>query len=200
MACYAERMVAPARARFSYEDYVELEETSSIKHEFLDGVVYAMSGGTPDHAAICATVIRLLGTALDGRRCRVFTADLRVRVVETGLATYPDASVACSRLELDPEDERRHTVVNPILLVEVLSPSTEDYDRGDKLAHYKRIPSLKEVMLVAHDDRRVDLWRRTGRGWTQVVFREGQSVELESLGCTLSVDAIYFDPLSEPSE
>ncbi len=191
-------MVGPARARFSYEDYLELEESSPVKHEFLDGVVYAMSGGTPDHAAVAAAVIGLLTGSLRGRSCRVFTADLRIRVVETGLGTYPDASVVCGRLELDPDDEKRHTVVNPTLLVEVLSPSTEDYDRGDKLAHYKRIPSLREVMLVAHDDRRVDLWRRTERGWTQLVFREGQAVELESLGCALSVEAIYFDPLAEP--
>jgi Uma2 family endonuclease len=192
-------MVAPARARFSYEEYLDVEETSSIKHEFLDGVVYAMSGGTPDHAAVAASVIGLVAAQLAGRRCRVFTSDLRIRVKETGLATYPDASVVCGRVELDPEDKKQHTVVNPTVLVEVLSPSTEDYDRGDKLAHYKRIASLREVMLVAHDDRRVDLWRRTDRGWTQLVFREGQAVELESLGCTLSVDAIYFDPLAETS-
>lgn len=184
-------MIEPARARFTYAEYLDVEETSIVRHEFLDGVVYAMAGGSPEHAAVQASVIRRLGNALDGRPCRVFTSDLRIRVVDTGLATYPDASVVCGPLELDPEDAKGHTATNPTLLVEVLSPSTEKYDRGDKLAHYKRIPSLREVMLVAHDDRRVDLWRRTTRGWTQVVFHEGQSVQLESRGCSLSVDEIY---------
>lgn len=189
-------MIAPARARFTYAEYLEIEETGTVRHEFLDGVVYAMAGGSPDHAGVQANVIRHLGNALEGRPCRVFTTDLRIRVVATGLATYPDASVVCGRLELDPEDEKGHTAVNPTLLVEVLSPSTESYDRGDKLEHYKRIPSLREVMLVAYDDRRVDLWRRTDGGWTQLVFHEGQHVRLESVDCTMPVDTLYHDPLA----
>ncbi len=184
-------MIESARAGFTYADYLDVEEASVVKHEFLEGVVYAMAGGSPEPAAIQANVIRHLGNALEGGPCRVYTGDLRIRVVETGLATYPDASVICGSLELDPEDAKGHTGTNPSLLVEVLSPSTEKYDRGDKLAHYKRIPSLREVMLVAHDDRRVDLWRRTTRGWTQLVFHEGQHVQLESLGCTVAVDEIY---------
>jgi len=104
---------------------VELEEGSVIKHEFLDGVVYAMAGGSPAHAGIAASVIRLLGNALARRRCRVFTSDLRVRVEQTGLATYPDASVVSGELRLDPLDAKGHTVLNPTVVVEVLSPSTE---------------------------------------------------------------------------
>jgi len=184
-----------ARSRFTFDEYARLEEEGTIKHEFLDGVVYAMAGGSPDHAAIAANIIRLLGNALDGRPCRVFTTDLRVRVVETGLGTYPDASVICGTLELDPHDTKGHTAVNPVLLVEVLSPTTEDYDRGEKLGHYKRIPSLREVMLVAHDERRVDLWRRTDTGWTQLAVPEGEVVRLRSVDCELAVDAIYRDPL-----
>lgn len=189
-------MTQLARKHFTFAEYVRLEAMSTVKHEFLDGVVYAMAGGSPDHAAVAANVIRLLGNALEGRPCRVYTSDLRVRVLETGLGTYPDASVVCDRIELDPDDEKGHTAVNPTLLVEVSSPSTEDYDRGEKLAHYKRIPSLREVMFVAHDERRIDLWRRTERGWTQLTFSDGRAVELESVGCELSVDAVYRDPLA----
>lgn len=185
-----------ARSRFTFPEYVELEETSSIRHEYLDGVVYAMAGGSPDHAAVAANVIRLLGNALEGRRCRVYIADLRVRVVETGLGTYPDASVICDRFEADPEDPRGHTAINPTVLVEVLSPSTEDYDRGEKLDHYRRIPSVREVLLVAHDARRVELWRRGPGGWTHASFEHDEDVTLESLGCVISVADVYRDPLA----
>jgi Uma2 family endonuclease len=189
-------MAEAARSLFTYHEYLDVEQASPIRHEFLGGVVYAMAGGSPEHAGIAANVIRLLGNALGARPCRVFTTDLRVRCVETGLATYPDLSVVCGSVELDPEDPRGHTATNPSLLVEVLSPSTEAYDRGDKLSHYKRIPSVREVALVAHDDRRVDLWRRTDRGWTQLVFREGDALTLESIGCVIPVADVYFDALA----
>ncbi|MEX1362130.1 MAG: Uma2 family endonuclease [Nannocystaceae bacterium] len=190
-------MPLQARQPFDFDEYIEREESDSLKHEFLDGSVWAMAGGSPRHAAIASRIGRLVGRALDGHRCEVFSSDLRVRVTETGLATYPDLSVICDRIELDPEDRHGHTATNPTLLVEVLSPSTEAYDRGEKLAHYKRIAALREVMLVAHDERRIDLWRRTPHGWTQLSFRAGEQVVLESLhGIEISVDDVYFDPLA----
>lgn len=183
------------RAVFSFEDYVRLEADSSVKHEFLDGVVYAISGGSPEHAAIAANVIRLLGDALAGKPCRVFTSDLRVRVAETGLATYPDVSVVCDRVELDPGDAKGHTALNPRLLVEVLSPSTESYDRGEKLAHYQRIATLQEVLLLAHDARHADVWRRGADGWTVHRFTDDEAVRLDSVDCELALADVYFDPL-----
>lgn len=189
-------MPRPARQRFSFPEYLSLEQESTVGHEFLDGQVWAMAGGSPDHSGIAVNVQGLLREQLSGRPCRVFNTDLRIRVSETGLATYPDGSVVCDRLELDEEDPNGHTGTNPVLLLEVLSPSAEAYDRGEKLSHYKRIPSLREVMLVAHDEKRVDLWRRTESGWTQLSFRAGEAVELESLGCALPVDEIYRDPLA----
>lgn len=188
-----------ARRRFTFAEYVRLEEDSRHKHEFLDGVVYAMSGGSPDHAAIAVTVSRLLGNALEGKPCRVFSSDLRIRVRETGLGTYPDLSVVCGTLELDPEDPKGHTVVNPVVLVEVLSPSTEDYDRGEKLSHYKRIASLREVILVAHDERRIELWRRVNERWTSFTVREGERIALESVGVEIEVADVYRDPLAAPA-
>lgn len=190
-------MALLAEQPHTFFDYVEMEQGSSTKHEFLDGNVWAMAGGSPRHAAVAGNLLRLLGQALLEHRCQAHTSDLRIRVTETGLATYPDVSVICNEIELDPEDHRGHTATNPTLLVEVLSPSTEAYDRGDKLAHYKRIASLREVLLVAHDEHRIDLWRRAAGGWTQRTFHAGQEVELESLHrIRLSVDDVYFDPLA----
>jgi Uma2 family endonuclease len=188
--------------RFSFEEYVRFEEDCGAKHEFVGGNVYAMSGGTPEHAAITANMARLLGNALDQRAleqkpCRVYSPDLRVRVAATGLGTYADVTVICGHLELDPADPKRHTALNPKLIVEVLSPSTEDYDRGDKLGNYKLIPSLSEVVLVAHDRREVEIVRREDDGsWSRHIARAGDSVDLESLGCALSVAEIYRDPLT----
>lgn len=186
-----------ARQPYDFDEYLELEASSDVKHELLDGNAWAMTGGSPRHAAISGNVVGLLQQRLSKHPCQVFSSDLRIRVTETGLATYPNVSVICGRIELDPDDRKGHTVTNPTLVVEVLSPSTEAYDRGEKLAHYKRIAALREVMLVAHDERRIDLWRRTASGWTQLTFHAGQAVELESLhGTRVSVDDVYFDPLA----
>ena len=119
-----------------------------------------------------------------------------MRVEQTGLGTYPDASVVCDGLQLDPADAKGHTVLNPTVVVEVLSPSTEDYDRGEKLAHYKRIASLQEVVLVAHDERRIDVWRRQGGRWIQVTYGPNESLHLASLSIDVAVADLYRDPLS----
>lgn len=178
--------------RFSFEDYVLLEADSGIKHEFFAGQVLAMSGGTPEHTAVAANIIRLLGNALQGRPGRVYSSDLRLRVQATGLASYADVTVISGTVELDPQDPKRHTASNPTLIVEVLSPSTEDYDRGEKLGNYKQIPSLYEVLLVAHDRQEVELVRRESDGsWSRTISGPGASVSTISLGCELSVSDIY---------
>ncbi len=156
-----------------------------------------MSGGTPDHAAIAGNVLALLHVHLTGQRCRVSTADLRVRVLETGLGTYPDVTVVCGKLELDPEDPKGHTVSNPRVVVEVLSPSTEAYDRGEKLRHYLRIASLEEIVLVAHDRREIEVVRREADGtWSRHIAEAGAVAPLASIGCALPLDEVYRDPLA----
>lgn len=189
-------MVQAAKQRYSYAEYLALEAISPVRHEFFDGHVWAMAGGSPDHAAVAVNISTLLNNALRDRPCRVFGADLRIRVLATGLGTYPDVSVVCGQLELDPEDAKGHTVTNPKLVVEVLSPSTEDYDRGEKLANYRQIPALEEIVLVAHDERRLELWRREGAIWTLSVAHGDESVELRSVGCTLPLADVYRDPLA----
>jgi Uma2 family endonuclease len=190
-------MVSTAHHRFDFAEYLRLEEDSGIKHEFLDGRVLAMSGGTPEHAAVTANISRLIGNALAGRPCRVYSPDLRVRVQATGLGTYPDGTVICGAIELDPADPKQHTALNPRVLVEVLSPSTEDYDRGEKLGHYKLMPSLQEVMLVGHDRHEVEVVRRESDGsWSRHISREGEVVRLSSIVCELLVSEIYRNPLA----
>ncbi len=179
---------------YTRAEYRAFERSNNAKHEYLDGVIYAMAGGTREHAAIAVNVSTLLSVGLRGRACAVHSSDLRVRVVETGLETYPDVTVVCGKAQVDPDDS--HAITNPVVVVEVTSSSTEEYDRGEKLAHYKRIPSLREVVLVGHRERAVEVVRREQDGsWTTHEARAGGSVKLVSLGCELPVDEVYRDPL-----
>ena len=178
----------------TYAEYIAAEVVSQVRHEFLDGDVWEMAGGTPEHGALAAALIRELGATLRGKPCRVYTSDVRLRVVATGLSTYPDVSVVCGGLDTAAEDP--DAITNPVVLVEVLSDSTEAYDRGAKAAHYRRIPSLREHVLVAQDEPRVEVYRRADGGrWELIETRPGEVVELASLGVRLEVSAIYANPL-----
>jgi Uma2 family endonuclease len=182
-------MVAPSR-RYTFDDYLSVEEMSAVRHEFLDGEIFAMAGGTPEHAALSAAVVVFLGARLEGRPCRPYSADLRIRIVATGLATYADASVICGDPIRDAASPSH--VTNPCVIVEVLSPSTEAYDRGEKREHYQQIASLREYVLVAQDHREVEVHSRvTGGGWRHRVHGPGQVVELPSIGVRFSVDELY---------
>jgi Uma2 family endonuclease len=188
--------IATPHGRYTIQEFVRLEEYSNVRHEYLAGQIYAMAGGTPEHGTYAANVIGALASQLVGRRCRVQTSDVRIRVQATGLVTYPDVSVVCSRAERDSDDP--NAIVNPTVVVEILSASTEDYDRGEKLEHYKRIPALREIVLVAHDERRVDVVRRDDDGtWRTYSADERETVELNSIGCRFSVAEVYRDPLAE---
>lgn len=183
---------APER-RYTFREYLELEASSDLRYEFFDGAVYAMSGGSPEHSGLAANVIQLLGAQLVGKPCRVFTSDLRVRVLETGLATHPDVSVVCGGLERDPEDS--NTATNPVVIVEVLSPSTQRYDREEKAAHYRRIPSLAGYVLISQEEQRLEVFSRNADGsWTLREARNG-AVELKAIGCSLAVADVYRNPL-----
>ena len=180
--------------RYTLAEYLILEEMSNVRHEYLDEHIFAMAGGTPEHGGLCANLIALLSNALAGRPCRVFTSDVRVRVRATGLDTYPDASVVCGRAERDVEDP--NALTNPTVLVEVTSPGTEAYDRGEKLEHYKRIPSLREVVIVAHAGIDVVGWRRRGsEEWVAESAGPEGAARLPSLSCELAVADIYRNPL-----
>lgn len=189
-------MEQPSRrnVHYTYEEYRSLEDESSIRHEYLDGEIYAMAGGSPDHAALAAAVLRVVSARLP-RGCRTFTSDLRVRLSATGLTTYPDGAVICGSTSRAPEDPL--AVVNPVLLIEVTSPSTEDYDRGDKLRHYQTLPSLSEVLIVSHRRARLTLVRREGSSWTTHEATAGQAIELASVAVRVEVDDVYRDGLED---
>ena len=125
-------------AAYTYEEYRRFEDTNPARHEYVDGQILAMAGGTPAHARLQAAVLFALERRLEGRPCQPFPSDLRVKVVATGVATYPDVTVVCGSVETDAEDPR--AVTNPTVVVEVLSDSAEAYDRGDKFEHYRQFP------------------------------------------------------------
>lgn len=181
----------------SYADYLALEEASTTRHEWLNGAIFDMSGGTVEHAGLAVAVTSRLTLQLQSKRCRVFPSDLRVRVLATGLCTYPDATVVCGPLERDPDG--RHAITNPTVLVEILSDATEGYDRGQKFAHYRRIPSLREYVLVAQDPPRIEVFRKNEEGLWVLASEAGpgEVATLASIDCTLPVDALYVDPLAE---
>jgi len=183
-------MTSPApRHRYTFKEYLDLEEVARVRHEFYDGEIYAMAGGTPEHAAMAAAITAILGRQLDPRSCRAYSSDLRVRVLATGLATYPDVTVVCGPSERDPESGTH--VTNPKLVVEVLSRSTADYDRGEKLQHYRQILSLDAVVLVDHEIERIDLWTRSGETWRARSFGAGEVVRLDAISAVLPVDEVY---------
>lgn len=183
-------------AAMSYPEYVAFERSSDERHEYIAGRVYPMAGGTPRHGALAANLIRALGTALLGRPCQLFTSDVRVRIPDTKSSMYPDASVVCGALETDVDDP--HAITNPVVLVEVLSASTEAYDRGAKAAHYRRITSLKEYVLLAQDEARVEVYRRLDEErWELSEARAGARIMLPSIDVALDVAELYRDPLQE---
>jgi Uma2 family endonuclease len=181
---------APRLHRYTFREYLALERSSTVRHEFLAGEIYAMAGGTPQHAALAAAIIAALSAQLRGGPCRVHSSDLRIRVPDTGLTTYPDVTVVCGPYQSDPED--KNTLVNPRLIVEVTSESTEDYDRGEKLASYQRIASLDAIVLVSHREALLELFERdASRSWKRSEARSGSSLRIASLGVELGVDESY---------
>jgi len=177
--------------RYTYAQYVGLERDSSTKHEFFDGEIYAMAGGSEDHSALAANVISMLVRALEDRECRVHTSDLRIYVETVGLATFPDGSVICGPLQQHaPSPEA--TALNPQILLEVTSDSSEAYDTGFKLEAYRTIPTLREVILVSHRERRITVHGREPSGaWTMRSAIAGGRIAVESIGAELVVDAVY---------
>lgn len=173
--------------RYPFAEYIRFERTSNVKHEYLQGHIYAMAGGTPEHAALAAAVSGMLFAQLRGQPCRPYSSDLRVRAGK--LVTYPDVTIICGAVMGDPEDA--NTALNPTVVVEVTSPTTETYDRGEKLAYYKTIVTLQGIVFVSHAEPRLEEWRRVGAEWTQNEARSGEAIALPSVGCTLPVDDVY---------
>jgi len=178
------------QSEVSPEEYLALERQSGERSEYLNGQVSAMTGASLAHNAIGVNVVLSLGAQLKGKPCSVYVADMRVKVIATGLYTYPDVIVVCGEPQL--EDAEADTLLNPTVLVEVLSPSTEAYDRGEKFAHYRRSPSLQEYVLIAQDRVRVEHFARQGDQWVLTEADDlGDSVRLPSINCQLALKDIY---------
>jgi Uma2 family endonuclease len=173
----------------TYAEYLAGEAKAEVRHEYLNGEVREVAGDTIEHGALAAAIAGELRTALAGKPCRTYSSDLRVRIPETGLTTYPDLSVVCGHLETARDDE--DAITNPIVLVEVLSDATEAYNRGAKAAHHRRIRSLRKYVLVAQAEPRIEVHRRTeGVRWELLEARAGETIELLSFGVRLDVAAV----------
>lgn len=189
-------MTTAKRLHYDYEDYRRLLRTSDTKLEFCDGVIYAMPGGTPAHAALGARVIGSLARRLPAAYT-VYSSDLSVRVDATDLSTFPDVSVICGALV--PAAIDKNAATNPSVLIEVTSRSTEDYDRGDKLSHYKQLTSLRAVLFVSHRTQRVTLVQRTAAGWDERDFRSGEDVVVAEPSLAFPVDELYAGITLDPA-
>ena len=191
-------MVAdPDRHFMSVEAYFELDRTSlDARYEYIDGVVTMMAGGTADHSTISINVMTALHGLLRGRPCRVYNSDLRVRLTQSRYV-YPDASVSCNA-----EDRGQIDIIqSPCVVIEVLSPSTEAYDRGRKFAYYRACLTLQEYLLVDTQRRAVDLYRRaTDNLWTLHPFGPGEMVILKSIDVSIPLDALYENVTFPPEE
>lgn len=180
-----------SQRQYSVKDYFFLEVGSPIRHEYFDGVIYAMSGGTRTHARIAVNVIAAFNNLLRGTPCEPFHGDMRV-MTPSGLYTYPDASVACGGPEVIG-DEERTTLLNPVVIVEVLSDSTRKYDRGEKFENYRSIPSLREYVLIEQTRASVEIRQRTANDkWvTSTIDSLDQTVHLASINVDLPLASIY---------
>jgi Uma2 family endonuclease len=176
---------------YTPDDYLALERTAEYKSEYLNGQIYAMSGGSPEHSRIGANVIAAMTLHLQDKPCGVFTSDMRIRTSPMGLYAYPDLSVVCGEPEF--HDEKRDILTNPVLLVEVLSPSTEAFDRGRKFAMYQELESLTDYILVAQDEARVEHYARKSRDhWLLTIARGLESeIYIASLECALHLSQVY---------
>ena len=173
-----------------YQTYLTIERETDRKHEWLDGRIYAMAGGTIAHGQLSAQMIMELGRLAAACGCRVHTTDVKIRVRATGLATYPDASVICGPTERDPDD--RNAAVNPAVLVEVLSDGTEAYDRGEKFEHYRRLPSLRDYVLVSQRRPLVEVYSRDAHDrWVLTAVGAGERFTLSALPGDVEVDRVY---------
>ncbi len=201
-----------AHSRHSVEEYLASERESEERHEYLDGQIYAMAGESPEHGAICTNLTRIISTHLLGSPCQVFSKDMKVRSgpvpklgqTTKGLYSYPDLIVVCGELKF--HDEHRDVLLNSAVIIEVLSPATEAFDRGEKWARYQTwLPDLTDYLLVSQAKPRIDHFhRRAGGEWVYSLVNDlEESLRLDSIGCVLQLTDVYdriVFPVEEPED
>jgi Uma2 family endonuclease len=184
-------MTAHAKYSITEDEYDALEATSAVKHEYFAGKIYAMTGGTEPHNLIAGNVLAAFHSQLRKRPCRVYASDQRIKVLATGLQTYPDITIVCGQPQFIGKS--RVTIVNPTVIIEVLSPSTELYDRGMKFHNYRTIETLTDYVLIAQDSYRVEHYSRQESGIWE--FRDAvdldAAITLSSIECTLALADVY---------
>lgn len=195
-------MPAEKSRRYSIEEYLRLERDATEKHELRDGDIIAMSGGSENHSLIIANVIGELRDRLKGKPCRVYDSNLRIRVPNSILYTYPDATVICGPSQRDLDDRTGETMINPQVIVEVVSPGSEGWDRGEKFRRFRKIESLREYLLVAQHVAAVDTYFKDPHGAWALAPSDGlQSVALiRSIGIELRLAEFYAGVQLPPDE
>ncbi len=183
---------------FTPEEYFAWEEKQLEKHELIDGYVYTMSGGTRNHSDIAGNFLSIIKPHLRGSGCKTYNSDCRVNILNTSNYTYPDLSVTCDNRDREYE----LSIAYPCLIVEVLSKSTEAYDRGKKFEKYRRNPNLVDYVLVSSDEIAIDIYHKNDAGdWLFLSFRSGDRVELKSINLSLPIEQFYeeivFDSQSD---
>ncbi|MEP7292480.1 MAG: Uma2 family endonuclease [Chloroflexota bacterium] len=184
-------MSAIAKRNWTTDEYLVMERASEEKHEFLDGEIYLMSGASRNHNLIQVNTLASLHAQLRQRPCVVYPSDMRVKVNDTGLYTYPDISIVCDPPQFEAENQ--DTLLNPTLIIEVLSPSTESYDRGKKFQHYRALPSLQEYVLISQEAARIERYLRQLNDEWLLSDAAGidAALDLTSVDCTLSLADVY---------
>jgi Uma2 family endonuclease len=189
-------MGLPTQRRLTYAEYLAAEAVASEKHHFVDGEMFAMAGGTREHAAVQTRLLVALGNALKGRPCVPYSSELRVHLPHLQEGCYADGVVVCGRFERHPSDP--DATINPTALFEVLSPSTEAYDRGRKFQKVRGLPSLGLYVLLAQDRPLVEVFERSAGGkWELSTFQAGDTVVLAPLGIAIAVDDVYAGVFDE---
>ena len=190
-----------AHTRYAVGEYLAIERESEERHEYLDGQIYAMAGESPEHGAICTNLTRIISTQLLGSPCQVFSKDMKVRsgpspklgqTTTKGLYSYPDLLVVCGELRF--HDEHRDVLLNPVVIIEVLSPATEAFDRGEKWARYQTwLPELTNYLLVSQTKPRIEHFHRGAGGeWVySLVNSLEDSLSLDSVGCVIQLTEVY---------
>jgi Uma2 family endonuclease len=180
---------AHANQKMSAAEYLDWDRQQTVRHEFFDGEVVSQAGGTRTHSLIGTNTSRAIGNLLDDHECEAHGSDMRIHIEATGYYAYPDVSVVCPPVEGEADD----VISNPVLVVEVLSPSTEDFDRGTKFGHYRQIPSLRDYLVISQDKARIEHHSRTEDGLWLLRDVEGldETLHLTSLDRDLSISEVY---------
>jgi Uma2 family endonuclease len=193
-------MAAQPKSYYTVEHYLQLERSGDTKHEYFDGQIFALAGSSENHNLIAAHILGILYAQVRKRPCKVYPSDMRVKIAKTKLYTYPDISIACGTSAFDDIDS--DTLLNPTVIFEILSPSTEKYDRGKKFEHYRTIATLQEYILVSQNSHLVEQYtRQTDNAWLLTIHDTLESrVDLQSVHCALLLADIYEDIVFDNDE